>query len=129
MAAGRAGLRRGVFEFRQSFVTAMDIFGLVFPNVILLAVMIFMRDSTVGGTGFSLGTMTLSSALGMSVAFNGMMTVMQHLSVEREDGTLLRAKAIPHGMFGYLIGKIVMIAGLIMVTLLMILVPGLLMFD
>ncbi|ALG08097.1 ABC transporter permease [Kibdelosporangium phytohabitans] len=129
VAAARSGARRGVFEFQQSFITATDIFALIFPNVILLTVMIFMRGSTVGTTGFSLGTMSLSSVIGMSVAFNGMMTVMQHLAVEREDGTLLRAKAIPNGMFGYLVGKIVLIAGLTVVTLAMILVPGLVLFD
>ena len=30
------------------------------------------------------------------------------LAMEREDGTLLRAKAIPNGMLGYLIGKLVL---------------------
>ena len=33
------------------------------------------------------------------------------LVVEREDGTLLRAKAIPNGMLGYLLGKVVNISG------------------
>lgn len=129
VTAARTGARRGVFEFRHFFVTGMDVFGLVFPNVVLLVVMIFMRGATVGGTAFSLGTVSLSSAVGMSVAFSGLMTVMQHLSADREDGTLLRAKAVPDGMFGYLVGKIVLIAGLSVAGMLMILVPGLLLFD
>jgi ABC-2 type transport system permease protein len=128
-AAARSGMRRGVLEFRQSFVTSTDIIGIVFPTAILLVVMIFMRDATIGQTGFSLGTMSLSSVLGMTVAFNGMMTVSQQLAVEREDGTLLRAKAIPNGMLGYLIGKIVMVAGLTLISLLALLIPGLLLFD
>jgi ABC-2 type transport system permease protein len=129
MAAARSGIRRGVIEFRQSFVTSTDIIGIVFPTVILLVVMIFMRDATVGQTGFSLGTMSLSSVLGMTVGFNGMMTVSQQLSVEREDGTLLRAKAIPNGMFGYLIGKIVLVACLSVIGVLALLIPGLFLFD
>jgi ABC-2 type transport system permease protein len=128
-AAARSGVRRGILEFRQSFVTSTDIIGVVFPTVILLVVMIFMRDATIGQTGFSLGTMSLSSVLGMTVAFNGMMTVSQQLAVEREDGTLLRAKAIPNGMFGYLIGKIVMVAGLTVIGVLALLIPGFFLFD
>lgn len=128
-AAARSGVRRGILEFRQSFVTSTDIFALVFPTLILLVVMIFMRDATIGQTGFSLGTMSLSSVLGMTVAFNGMMTVSQQLAVEREDGTLLRAKAIPNGMFGYLIGKIVMVAGLTVISVLALLIPGMFLFD
>jgi hypothetical protein len=30
--------------------------------------------------------------------------------IEREDGPLLRAKAIPNGMLGYLLGKVVNIS-------------------
>jgi ABC-2 type transport system permease protein len=129
MMAARSGVRRGLIEFRQSFVTSTDIIGIVFPTVILLVVMIFMRDATIGQTGFSLGTMSLSSVLGMTVGFNGMMTVSQQLAVEREDGTLLRAKAIPNGMFGYLIGKIVLVACLSVISVLALLIPGLFLFD
>jgi ABC-2 type transport system permease protein len=128
-AAARSGVRRGLFELRQSFTTAQDIVGIVLPTVILLVVMIFMRGSTIGQTGFSLGTMSLSSVLGMTVAFNGIMTVAQQLTVEREDGTLLRAKAIPNGMFGYLIGKIVLVACLTVVSVLALLIPGIFLFD
>lgn len=128
-AAARAGVRRGLLELKQTFTNPTDIIGVVIPTTILLVVMIFMRGSTIGATGFSLGTMSLSSALGMSVAFSGMMTVSQVLSVEREDGTLLRAKAIPNGMFGYLIGKIVSVAGQSVVSVLALLIPGLLLFD
>ncbi len=38
------------------------------------------------------------------------------LTVEREDGTLLRAKAIPNGMIGYLIGKVVMVSGMVLIS-------------
>lgn len=41
----------------------------------------------------------------MFTAFS-MMLVLQYLAAEREDGTLLRARAIPDGISGYLIGKL-----------------------
>jgi ABC-2 type transport system permease protein len=48
----------------------------------------------------------LSSLIGMSVAVGGWMGTAMTLSVEREDGTLLRAKATPQGMVGYLVARI-----------------------
>lgn len=128
-AAARTGVRRGVLEFRQTFVSLPDTLGTVIPTVILLVVMIFMRGSTVGQTGFSLGTVTFSSVLGMTVAFNGLLTIVQQLTVEREDGTLLRSKALPNGMFGYLVAKIVSVSLLCVLGLVALLIPGVLLFD
>src|SRR6202046_5580041 len=60
---------------------------------------------------FSLGTTTLVSVLGLNVVVYGVITTADLRVTEREDGTLLRAKAIPNGMLGYLLGKVVNIAG------------------
>jgi ABC-2 type transport system permease protein len=51
------------------------------------------------------------------------------LTTEREDGTLLRAKATPNGMLGYLIGKIVETSGTIMITVAAVLIVGLAPFS
>jgi ABC-2 type transport system permease protein len=112
LAAARAGVARGWIEFRQTFTNAQDLWNYIFPTVILLVVMFFMRGSTVPGTDFSLGSRTLPSALGMGIAFGGLVTTAMMLTIEREDGTLLRAKATPNGMVGYLIGKIVLVSGM-----------------
>ncbi|MGW5642633.1 ABC transporter permease [Saccharopolyspora sp. NPDC003752] len=125
--AARAGLQRGWIEFRQTLTTAQDLWGYLFPTVILLVVMSFQSGSTVAG--FSLGAMTLPGALGMGIGFSGLITIAQQLTVEREDGTLLRAKATPDGMLGYLIGKITLVGCMSLVSLLILLVPGLVMFD
>ncbi|HEX5598005.1 MAG TPA: ABC transporter permease [Micromonosporaceae bacterium] len=129
LAAIRAGLVRGRIELRQTFTNAQDLWNYLFPTVILLVVMFFMRDAAVPGTSFSLGSRTLPSVLGMGVAFGGLMTMSMLLAIEREDGTLLRAKAIPNGMLGYLIGKTVLVSGMALVSLILQLVPGLLLFD
>lgn len=125
--AARAGLNRGWIELRQTFTNGQDLWNYIFPTVILLMVMFFMRDATVPGTGFSLGSRTLPSALGMGIAFSGMITLAMGLAVDREDGTLLRAKATPNGMLGYLVGKIVLISGMTLLALTLQLVPGALM--
>jgi ABC-2 type transport system permease protein len=129
LTAVRAGLARGGIELRQTFTSAQDLWTYLFPTVILLVVMLFTRDATVPGTNFSLGSRTLPSALGMGIAFGGLVNLAQQLIVEREDGTLLRAKAIPNGMVGYLIGKIVLVSGMTLIGIVLQLVPGLFLLD
>jgi ABC-2 type transport system ATP-binding protein len=52
---------------------------------------------------------------------------VEDLEVSRagQDGTLLRAKATPNGMLGYLIGRIVVVSGTIMLTVACLLIVGL----
>ncbi len=129
--AVRAGLRQGRVELRIMLTTTSEVLSFVIPTVGFLTVMIFLRGHHVPGTSFSLGSNTLPSVLGAGIGVTGMVTLAMKLAEERTDGTLLRAKAVPHGMTGYLIGKIVTIAsaGLagFAVTLAagMILLPGL----
>jgi ABC-2 type transport system permease protein len=129
MAAARAGLARGRAEVRQTLTNSQDLWNYLFPTLIFLVVMFFMRNATVPGTTFSLGSRTLPSVIGMGIAFGGLVTLMMSLAVEREDGTLLRAKAIPNGMLGYLIGKIVTVSGMTVVAQLFVLIPSLFMLD
>ncbi len=111
LVATRAGLSRGWIEFKQTLTTRSDLLGILIPIGGLLAAMIWTRHTNVPGTHFSLGTTMLVSVLGLNVVFYGVVTMGDLIVVEREDGTLLRAKAIPNGMIGYLLGKIVNISG------------------
>jgi ABC-2 type transport system permease protein len=123
----RAGFTRGLIELRQSFTGAGLIGHLFWPAVTLVAIFL-LRDRSVGASGFTLGTLVLPSVLGMFIAL-GMLLVIQYLTAEREDGTLLRAKATPNGIRGYLIGKLVTVSGTILAYLAILLVPGLLIVD
>lgn len=125
----RNGFTRGRIELRHTFTNGQDLWTYLFPAVVLVVVMYFMGDATVPGTGFSLGARTLPSALGMGIAFSGLASVAGILTIEREDGTLLRAKAVPHGMLGYLIGKIVLVSGMLLISLAVQLIAGVLMVD
>ena len=128
-SAFRSGLARGGIELRQTITTWTDLWTYFFPAVLLLGTIFFMRDAHVPGTQFSLGARTLPSTFGMSLAFAGLITVAQLLIVDREDGTLLRAKATPNGMFGYLIGKAVQVGGMTLIGFLLQMVPGLFIVD
>ncbi|MHA4817461.1 ABC transporter permease [Streptomyces aculeolatus] len=124
----RAGLRRGAIELRQSFTNGAELFSHLFWPLLMLGVLWFLRGREFGSTGFMLGALTLPGILGMNVSF-GMVTMSQLLTAEREDGTLLRAKATPNGMGGYLVGKVVSVAGGLLADLALFLVPALLLVD
>lgn len=123
----RAGFTRGLIEFRQSF-TGTELIPQLFWPVATLVAIFFLRNREFEGSGFNLGALILPSVLGMFVAL-GMLLTIQYLTAEREDGTLLRAKAIPNGIRGYLTGKLVTVSGSVLAYLVIILVPGLFVVD
>ena len=65
----------------------------------------------------------------MGFALGGMLGVTSLISVDRDDGTLLRAKATPGGMTAYVINKIVYISATQIVGLAITLVIGLVAFP
>ncbi|MBO3752897.1 ABC transporter permease [Streptosporangiaceae bacterium NEAU-GS5] len=124
----KAGLTRGRIELRQSFTNGADLWSHFFWPLLMLAVLYFMRDRAFGMSGFTLGALALPGILGMNAAF-GLVSMSQQLTADREDGTLLRAKATPDGMRGYLIGKIISVAGGLIADLAIFLIPGLFLID
>jgi len=116
----RSGFRAGRIELRQNFTGTAVISQLFWPVATLVAIWL-LRDLTVAGV--RLGPLILPSAVGMFVAL-GMLLTVQQLAADREDGTLLRAKATPHGIRGYLIGKFVNVSATVLAYLFILLVPG-----
>ncbi|WUI00533.1 ABC transporter permease [Spirillospora sp. NBC_00431] len=123
----RVGFARGLIELRQAF-SGSDLIAQIFWPAATLAAVFFLRDREFQDSGFKLGTLILPSVLGMFIVF-GMLLVTQYLTAEREDGTLLRAKATPHGIQAYYVGKLVATSGTILVYLAILLVPGLFIVD
>jgi ABC-2 type transport system permease protein len=129
LRTARLGLARGGIELRQTFTNWPDLFAYLFFPVIQLVVLFLLRGHRVPGASFSLGSLTLPSAIGMGLAFGGIVGITAQLCSEREDGTLLRAKATPGGMAGYVIGKISYISAGSLVGLVGTLVIGLIAFP
>jgi ABC-2 type transport system permease protein len=121
-AAVRPGVVRGLIELRQSFAGGGLVGHLLWPIVTLVA-MFLLRDTRFEGTDYSLGRLMLPGVLGMFVAFGTLLTI-QYLAADREDGTLLRAKATPNGIAGYFIGKLVTVSLTVLVYLVILLVLG-----
>lgn len=120
----RLGLSRGWIEFRNQLRHGEEmIMNIVFALAFAL-VLFFQRNSVVEGTTQSLASLVLPGILGMMVAWAGFGGAAGLLSIEREDGTLLRAKAVPQGMVGYFTARVVMLSLLTAVTLVIILIAG-----
>jgi ABC-2 type transport system permease protein len=124
MAAVRAGLSRGWLETRQSLTSPTDLIWYFFFPLTFLVVLLFMRDSTVPGTSYALSAMVLPSLIGMTIAQSGLTGPAGTIIGEREDGTLLRAKATPNGMLGYLVGKIVSTVLTLLASLVLMIIPA-----
>ncbi|MEU0796591.1 ABC transporter permease [Amycolatopsis sp. NPDC005961] len=125
----RAGLDRGWIEFKQTWTNRDDVIGQFVFVALFLGTLFFMRNATLPGTGFSLGAATVPGVLGAGIVFNGLNSTAGYLAIDREDGTLLRAKATPNGMLGYLVGKTTAVAMAQVTGILLVLVPCLFLFD
>ncbi|MQA33956.1 ABC transporter permease [Modestobacter roseus] len=123
------GARRGWTEFVQSLRSPQDQGFYLFIGVVTLAVLWANRDNEVGDTGLLYPSFALPSILGGLLAFGVVIGPAYSLAMEREDGTLLRHKALPHGMPGYVTGQLTLQSLTLVPTLLVVLVPSLLLFD
>ena len=123
-----AGLMRGKIEIRHS-LRGPGLFMYFFIPAIYALVIYFMNDSLIPGTEFSLGAMVLPGIVGMSIALGGITGPAGFIAMDREDGTLLRAKATPNGMMGYLIGKIIAFSGTVLLGLLPLVIPAMQVWD
>src|SRR5262245_33879859 len=91
--ATRIGARRGLTEFRQHVSSPDGYTFNVFVSLIILVVLYLLRHHTIGVAGLSLATAAIPGVIGMLVAFNTTLSAAFTVALQREDGTLLRAKA------------------------------------
>jgi ABC-2 type transport system permease protein len=125
----RLGLARGGIELRQTWTYWPDLLQFVTFSGIQIVVLFLLRGHHVPGASFSLGSVALPSVIGMSFVFSGGLGVTALLCADREDGTLLRAKATPGGMDAYVIGKITNTSAVVLIGLVGSVVLGLVAFP
>lgn len=121
------GLQRGWIEFKQYTRNPQEIIWMLLMTVIFVGVLWFQRGKEVEGV--SLALLTLPGLLGMTIANGGFAGTAGAISYDREDGTLLRAKAIPQGMVGYLVSRAAYITYATLVSLIALFIPALLFVD
>ena len=73
--------------------------------------------------------MALPSLLGALIAFGVVIGPAYSLAMEKEDGTLLRHRAVPDGLVGYFSGQMLLQSLSLVPQLIVILVPSFLLFD
>jgi ABC-2 type transport system permease protein len=129
MHAIRVGLGRGWTEFKQSLRSPQDQVFYLMTAGATLAYLWFRRNTEIEGTGLMLPSVSMPSILGALIAFGVVVGPAYSLAMEREDGTLLRSKAVPHGMLGYVTGQLTYQSANLMPSLASILIPGFFLFD
>ncbi|MEV8440468.1 ABC transporter permease [Actinosynnema sp. NPDC051121] len=125
----RAGLRRGRIEFRHTMTNAGELMGWLWLPVVALIVMYAFGDGAVPGVDFPLGALAVPGILAMNAVFTGLVGLAMTLTMDREDGTLLRAKATPNGVLAYVVGKVVGKAAMAVAVVVLVMVPAMLLFD
>ena len=127
--AVRLGMRRGWTEFVLSLRSSQDQWFYLFTAFLAVGYLYLRRDTPVDDTGLLLPSGALPSILGGLVAFGLVIGPAYSLAMEKEDGTLLRAKAVPNGLVGYFAGQLVLHSSSLVPQTIAVLVPSFLLFD
>jgi ABC-2 type transport system permease protein len=127
--AVRIGLRRGRTEFVQSIRSTQDQWFYLFTALLALGYLWIRGDADTGIEGLPFAAVALPSLLGGLIAFGVIIGPAYSLAMEKEDGTLLRHRAVPHGMVGYVSGQLLFQSLGLFPQMVVILVPSFLLFD
>jgi ABC-2 type transport system permease protein len=127
--AVRLGLARGWTEFVQSLRSSQDQGYYLFTALLVVGYLFLRRNTEVEGTDLLLPSVALPSILGALIAFGVIIGPAYTLAMEKEDGTLLRHKAVPHGIVGYFSGQLFFQSANLVPQLVVVLLPSFLLFD
>jgi ABC-2 type transport system permease protein len=129
LRVARLGLARGGITLRRAFTywpeTVQTLLNPVLGSILLL----LLRGHSVSGTSISIGSLSLPGFIGTSFAMEGILTMSASISTDRDEGTLLRAKATPDGVTAYVISKIVYRSAGTLLEMVLIMVLGLVAFT
>jgi ABC-2 type transport system permease protein len=73
---------------------------------VFVVLLILNNDGEVAGTGVARSSFIFPGGLAFIIVFMAAFGLAIQMTTEREDGTLLRAKAVPHGIIGYVVGQV-----------------------
>ncbi|WP_250563894.1 ABC transporter permease [Sphaerisporangium fuscum] len=121
----RIGLGRGWTEYvhllkdRKEWAT-----GMIGSVGIFAVLLLWMGDTQVKGTDMTVATTLTAGFLAFGIFGAGLMTLPLTLSADREEGTLLRLRALPGGIPAYLVGRAVTLLCQIAVNSVLVLATG-----
>lgn len=102
----RAALHQARTTMIRKLTSAGGLSALV-TSAIMLVILWFVRGVDFEDGLVNAGVFVLVGFLAFGVVAASVMGAAGELQAEREDGTLLRAKAVPHGMTGHLLAKLI----------------------
>ena len=129
MHAVRVGLRRGWTEFGLSVRSPQDQGFYLFMAIATVVYLYLNRHKQIEGVDLPFAAIALPSLLGGLLAFGLVIGPAYGLALEKEDGTLLRIRAAPNGLLGYVSGFVLNNSLGLVPSLLVILVPSALLFG
>lgn len=127
--AVRVGAGRGWTEFQLSIKSAQDQGFYLFMAAGVVGYLFARRNAEIEGTSLLLPSVAMPSILGGLLTFGVIIGPAYALAMEREDGTLLRAKAVPRGIVGYVTGQVLYQSLSMLPMLGAILIPSFILFD
>ncbi|MGH2942929.1 MAG: ABC transporter permease [Solirubrobacteraceae bacterium] len=127
--AVRLGLRRGWTDFKQSLRSPQDQGFYLFTGLGVVGYLAIRRNDEVDGIDLLVPSVSLPSIIGALIAFGVVIGPAYQLAMDREDGTLLRHKAVPHGLRGYFTSQLLFHSLGVLPQLLVILLPSFLIFN
>lgn len=123
-----AAWRQTRIDLRNNLFTGAGLSYLIMP-VVTVAALFFLRDRELMDGLITAAQNLLPGMLAFGLVTGGINGVASELMLEREDGTLLRMKAVPHGMQGFLAGKTMTHFLLSAVSSLLMLIPAVIIFP
>lgn len=100
----RAAARQARVAMTRKYTSPQGL-GVLGTAGFLIALIWFFRDVDFMDA-VDAGAYLFAGFLGLTIVSGGMLTIASEIQLERESGSLLRAKAIPHGITGHLLAKL-----------------------
>lgn len=100
----RAAATQARIALKRKYTTWTGLSTLIWAPI-MLGVLWFLRDTDFRDLAPAAG-FVLAGFLAFGIIAGAVMGLAGETQQEREDGTLLRAKAVPHGMTGHLVAKL-----------------------
>lgn len=131
----RLGVARGLLDGRRAVSTPSALVeNFWFPLAVAAVINGFVwlnrnQTETIGGTEVSLPIAAMAEALAFVVVWYGLVSVAYQLAAEREDGTLLRLKAVPQGLTAYLVALLIGAVLQVLIVVALIALPALVYLD
>lgn len=118
-ALARLGMVQARVDLANKFTRPSALMYLVPPAVLVTVALNVDIDTMLGGANGLLAGITIATLF-----VGGFVGISSELVADQDDGTVLRARTLPFGLGGYLVGKTVSLLMTSIVSMLAILIPA-----